>query len=76
MMFKMTELKYRPDPVLEHALDVLFILHADHEQNCSHDDDAGASAARSPTLTSRRRRGCRARRPASRLGERGRSSTC
>src|SRR5258705_3769182 len=35
MMFKMTELKYRPDPTLEHALDVLFILHADHEQNCS-----------------------------------------
>src|SRR5438128_7305657 len=35
MMFKMTELKYRPDPVLERALDVLFILHADHEQNCS-----------------------------------------
>ncbi|MFN8006172.1 MAG: citrate synthase [Terriglobia bacterium] len=35
MMFKMSELKYRPDPVLEHALDVLFILHADHEQNCS-----------------------------------------
>ena len=35
MMAKMTEPKYRPDPVLEHALDVLFILHADHEQNCS-----------------------------------------
>src|SRR6266536_2081670 len=35
MMFRMTELKYRPDPMLEHALDVLFILHADHEQNCS-----------------------------------------
>ncbi|HUE30245.1 MAG TPA: citrate synthase [Verrucomicrobiae bacterium] len=35
MMFKMTELTYRPDPVLERALDVLFILHADHEQNCS-----------------------------------------
>jgi citrate synthase len=35
MMFKMTELKYRPDPVLEKALNVLFILHADHEQNCS-----------------------------------------
>jgi citrate synthase len=31
----MTELKYQPDPRLEHALDVLFILHADHEQNCS-----------------------------------------
>jgi citrate synthase len=35
MLFKMTELKYKPDPALEHALDVLFILHADHEQNCS-----------------------------------------
>ncbi|MFN8627409.1 MAG: citrate synthase [Candidatus Binatia bacterium] len=35
MMFKKTELKYKPDPALEHALDVLFILHADHEQNCS-----------------------------------------
>ncbi len=35
MLFKMTELTYRPNPVLEHALDVLFILHADHEQNCS-----------------------------------------
>ena len=35
MMWKMTELKYDPDPVLEHALDVLFVLHADHEQNCS-----------------------------------------
>ncbi len=35
MVFKVTELKYQPHPVLEHALDVLFILHADHEQNCS-----------------------------------------
>jgi citrate synthase len=35
MMFKAGELKYKPNPVLEHALDVLFILHADHEQNCS-----------------------------------------
>ena len=35
MIYKMTELKYKPDPRLEHALDVLFILHADHEQNCS-----------------------------------------
>jgi citrate synthase len=35
MMWKMTEPRYRPDPVLEHALDVLFTLHADHEQNCS-----------------------------------------
>jgi len=35
MMFKMTEVKYSPNRILEHALDVLFILHADHEQNCS-----------------------------------------
>ncbi len=35
MLYKMTELKYQPDPRLERALDVLFILHADHEQNCS-----------------------------------------
>ena len=35
MMLKMTELKYEPHPVLERVLDVLFILHVDHEQNCS-----------------------------------------
>jgi len=35
MMWKTTELKYKPDPILERALEVLFILHADHEQNCS-----------------------------------------
>ncbi|HSE23443.1 MAG TPA: citrate synthase [Pyrinomonadaceae bacterium] len=35
MMFKTTELKYTPNPVLERALTVLYILHADHEQNCS-----------------------------------------
>jgi citrate synthase len=35
MLFKIAELKYRPDPRIERALDVLFILHADHEQNCS-----------------------------------------
>ncbi len=35
MMYKMTELRYEPDPRLERALDVLFILHADHEQNAS-----------------------------------------
>ncbi|MGH2915223.1 MAG: citrate synthase [Solirubrobacteraceae bacterium] len=41
MIYKIAELKYDADPRLEHALDVLFILHADHEQNCS------ASAVRS-----------------------------
>jgi citrate synthase len=35
MLFKMTEPRFKPHPVLERALDVLFILHADHEQNCS-----------------------------------------
>ncbi len=35
MLFRMTETKYAVNPVLERALDVLFILHADHEQNCS-----------------------------------------
>ena len=35
MTFRMTEPKYKPNPVLEKALDVLFTLHADHEQNCS-----------------------------------------
>jgi citrate synthase len=35
MMFKMTEVRYKPNATLERALDVLFILHADHEQNCS-----------------------------------------
>jgi citrate synthase len=35
MIYRIAELKYQPDPRLEQALDVLFILHADHEQNCS-----------------------------------------
>jgi citrate synthase len=34
MMFRRAEPKYTPDPVLERALDILFILHTDHEQNC------------------------------------------
>lgn len=34
MMFKMTEVKYEPNPIIEKALNVLFVLHADHEQNC------------------------------------------
>jgi citrate synthase len=35
MMFRMSEARYLPDPALERALEVLFVLHADHEQNCS-----------------------------------------
>ena len=55
MMWKVAEPHYEPDPVLAHALDVLFILHADHEQNCgttamrvvgsSHGDPYSATAA-------------------------------
>ena len=60
MMWKATELKYRPNAVLEHALDVLLILHADHEQNCSanvmravgsaHSDPFSATAAAAAAL--------------------------
>src|SRR5215208_7120937 len=35
MLFKKTEVRYEPDPRLAKALDILFMLHADHEQNCS-----------------------------------------
>ncbi len=35
MLFMRNEARYEPNPVLERALDILFILHADHEQNCS-----------------------------------------
>jgi len=35
MLFRTSEAKYRPNPTLERTLDILFILHADHEQNCS-----------------------------------------
>ena len=58
MMFKMTELKYEPDPRLSRALDVLWILHADHEQNCS----TNAVRAWVPHRSTRTRRS----RPASR----------
>jgi citrate synthase len=60
MLFKMTEVKYKPDPILERAVDVLFILHADHEQNCgtnamrsvgsSHVDPYSAVAAAAAAL--------------------------
>ena len=60
MMWKVAEPRYEPDPVLAHALDVLFILHADHEQNCgttamrivgsSHGDPYSATAAATAAL--------------------------
>jgi citrate synthase len=60
MMFRATEIRYKSHPVLERALDVLFILHADHEQNCStsamrsvgsaHSDPYSAMAAAAAAL--------------------------
>ena len=60
MMWKVAEPRYEADPVLAHALDVLFILHADHEQNCSttamrvvgssHADPYSATAAAAAAL--------------------------
>ena len=47
MMFRATEVRYRSHPVLERALDVLFILHADHEQNCSTSAMRGVGSAHS-----------------------------
>jgi hypothetical protein len=70
MFWKMTEPRYHPDPVLSRALDVLFILHADHEQNCSTSANArGRQLAGRPVL---RRRGgrCRPVRPLARRRER------
>jgi citrate synthase len=46
MMFKMTETKYKPNPAVEKALDVLFTLHADHEQNCSANAMRGVGSSR------------------------------
>ncbi|HEX7266384.1 MAG TPA: citrate synthase [Streptosporangiaceae bacterium] len=46
MFWKMTEPRYHPDPVLSRALDVLFILHADHEQNCSTSAMRGVGSSR------------------------------
>ena len=76
MMYKMTELKYQPDPRLERALDILFILHADHEQNCSTSGGAlGRLLAGRPVLGRRGRRR-RALRPAARRRQRGRCCAC
>ena len=51
MLFKMTELKYKVNPTLERALDVLFILHADHEQNCSTSVMRGIGSSQSDPYT-------------------------
>ena len=46
MVFRMSEARYQPHPVLEKAMDVLFILHADHEQNCSTSTMRGVGSSR------------------------------
>ncbi len=72
MLFRMTEPKFAANPVLERALDVLFILHADHEQNCSTSTDArDRQLARRPVFRAGRRGG-RTLRAAPRRGQRGR----
>ena len=70
MMFKMTELKYKPNPVLERALDVLFILHADHEQNCSTSAMRGVGSSHADPVLVDGRRGGGAVRPAARRRQR------
>ena len=52
MMFKATEVKYVPNPVLERALDVLFTLHADHEQNASTSAMRGVGSAHADPYSS------------------------
>ena len=75
MIYKMTELKYEPDPRLERALDILFILHADHEQNARRARCAASARLRSTrTRRSRRRRG--ALRPARTAAPTRRSCGC
>ena len=71
MLFKMSEQKFEADERLVKALDVLFILHADHEQNCSTNAvrSVGSSPGR-PLLRGRGRRR-RALRPAARRRQRG-----
>ena len=71
MMFKMTETKYKPNPVLERALDVLFILHADHEQNCSTSAMRGVGSSQVDPYSARGRRHRGALRPAPRRRQRG-----
>src|SRR5207237_1255325 len=51
MMYKMTEVRYEPDPRLERALDVLWILHADHEQNCSTNAVRGVGSSQVDTYS-------------------------
>ena len=76
MLFKRTELKYKVNPVLERALDVLFILHADHEQNCSTSAMRTIGSSHVGSVFGDGRRGRGALRSAARRRERRRCSAC
>jgi citrate synthase len=52
MLWKMVEPRYRPEPILARALDILFILHADHEQNCSTNTMRGVGSAQADPFVS------------------------
>ena len=71
MLFKTPAENYKPNPTLVRALDVLFILHADHEQNCGTNVDARHRLRAHRSVLGGRRRGRRALRPAARRRERG-----
>ena len=70
MLWKMAEPKYKPNPILERALDVLFILHADHEQNCSANAMRSVGEFRGRSLLHRGRGHRGAVRAAARRGQR------
>ncbi len=71
MLFRMTEMRYTVNPVLERALDVLFILHADHEQNCSTSSMRNIGSSHADPYSCARRRGGGALRAAAWRCQRG-----
>ena len=76
MLFRTTELQYRPNPTLERALDILFILHADHEQNCSSTAMRGVGSSHVDPYSRDGRGHGGALRPAARRRERSRCCAC
>ena len=73
MMWKVAEPRYAADPILSRALEVLFILHADHEQNCGTTAMRTVASSHGDPYVGDRRGDRRALRPASRRGQRGRA---
>ena len=73
MLFKMSEPAYAADPRLVHALEVLFILHADHEQNCSTNAVRSVGSSQVDPYSAVAAGVARPLRPAARRGQRGRA---